>query len=533
MPVGQSYKRSRLQETWDAIVIGSGIGGLTVAAFLAQAGQRVLVLEKHSTAGGATQTFKRAGYEWDAGLHYIGQVHRPNSGLRRIFDYISNGELEWDPMPDVYNTIVVGDKAYEYLSGEVAFADRMKLYFPNEVEAIDAYLGLVNHVNRSARMFFAHRTLPPAVANSAYDDMCTPFREYSDRTVVDVLSELTDDIDLIAVLCGHCGDYSLSPGKASFAVHAMLIRHYIDGASYPRGGSGQLAETIASVIESAGGEILVGAEVTSILLDDTHAAAGVEMADDRIFRARAVISDAGITPTLGGLLPASHGSDTAREVLNECTAVGPSLPWVVLNIGIAESAADLGLPRGNIWIHPEPDIDAHLEAFERKPATSPMPLFFITFPSAKDSTWDDRHPGRSTIDIAGVTSWALFEQFSGTAWMNRGAEYEAIKSRLIDELLEQVYRFCPQVRGKIDHTELATPLSFNHFLGRSHGDFMSLAASPARFAIPNLGAHSGIENLYLAGQDVAAAGVVGATQGGVLAASAVLGRNVLDDMAQA
>ncbi|WP_338889410.1 hypothetical protein [Rhodococcus sovatensis] len=162
-----------------------------------------------------------------------------------------------------------------------------------------------------------------------------------------------------------------------------------------------------------------------------------------------------------------------------------------------------------------------------------MPLFFLTFPSVKDSTWEARHPNRATIDIAGVTSWSLFEKFSDTAWMNRGVEYEALKSRLIDELLDQVYHFCPQVRGKIDHTELATPLSFNHFLGRSHGDFMSLAASPARFAIRDLGAHSGVPGLYLAGQDVAAAGVVGATQGGIIAASAVLGRNAIEDMVSA
>ncbi|MFM9559395.1 oleate hydratase, partial [Streptomyces caniscabiei] len=62
MGIGESYHRSTAGQAWDAIVIGSGIGGLTTAAFLARTGQRVLVLEKHSTAGGATQTFRRAGY---------------------------------------------------------------------------------------------------------------------------------------------------------------------------------------------------------------------------------------------------------------------------------------------------------------------------------------------------------------------------------------------------------------------------------------------------------------------------------------
>ena len=95
--------------------------------------------------------------------------------------------------------------------------------------------------------------------------MCEPFRAYSDRTVSEVLSELTDSETLKTVLAGHCGDYSLAPGRASFAVHAMLIRHYIDGASFPVGGSARLAQTAADVICRAGGAVLVAADVASSL----------------------------------------------------------------------------------------------------------------------------------------------------------------------------------------------------------------------------------------------------------------------------
>jgi all-trans-retinol 13,14-reductase len=101
---------------------------------------------------------------------------------------------------------------------------------------------------------------------------------------------------------------------------------------------------------------------------------------------------------------------------------------------------------------------------------------------------------------------------------------------LTEELLGQVFRFCPQLEGRIDHTELATPLSFNHFLGREKGDFMSLAHTPQRFALRDLGAHTHIPGLLLTGQDVASAGVSGAIMGGVVAASAALERDVLQDL---
>jgi all-trans-retinol 13,14-reductase len=85
MTTGIPYKQATLGEVWDAIVIGSGIGGLTAAVLLgAHAGKRVLVLERHYEAGGFTHTFHRPGYEWDVGLHYIGRCRMsvPRCGAR-------------------------------------------------------------------------------------------------------------------------------------------------------------------------------------------------------------------------------------------------------------------------------------------------------------------------------------------------------------------------------------------------------------------------------------------------------------------
>ena len=72
----KSYKQDKIQGNFDAIIIGSGLGGMATAAFLAKEGKKVLVLEKHYTPGGFTHVFTRRGYEWDVGLHYVGEVNR-------------------------------------------------------------------------------------------------------------------------------------------------------------------------------------------------------------------------------------------------------------------------------------------------------------------------------------------------------------------------------------------------------------------------------------------------------------------------
>ena len=90
----QSYKKQTiLTQKYDTIIIGSGIGSLTTAAILAKEGQKVLVLERHYIAGGFTHVFKRKGFEWDVGIHYIGEVQRENSIIKKIFDYISDNQF--------------------------------------------------------------------------------------------------------------------------------------------------------------------------------------------------------------------------------------------------------------------------------------------------------------------------------------------------------------------------------------------------------------------------------------------------------
>jgi all-trans-retinol 13,14-reductase len=205
----------------------------------------------------------------------------------------------------------------------------------------------------------------------------------------------------------------------------MLIRHYIDGASFPVGGSTRLAQTAAYVIRRANGAVLVAAEVASVALDDDGRAIGVVMYDGRYLQAKAVISDAGALNTLTQLLP-PDSTDTG--LIESLRSVGPSQLWVVLNIGIRQSDAELNFGRSNIWIHRGDDIDAAIADYEADPENRPMPLYFLTFPSVKDPSWPERHPGRATVDIAGMTTWKLFEPFADTAWMDRGEDYAKLKT---------------------------------------------------------------------------------------------------------
>ena len=125
--------------------------------------------------------------------------------------------------------------------------------------------------------------------------------KYSDRTTLDVLSSLTNNKKLIGVLTGQWGDYGLPPGQSSFAMHALVAHHYLDGGNYPRGTSRKIAETISDFIEKNGGKLVTNAAVKKIKTHKNDAIAVIMENGDEI-ESKKIISSIGVVNTLNNLL---------------------------------------------------------------------------------------------------------------------------------------------------------------------------------------------------------------------------------------
>jgi all-trans-retinol 13,14-reductase len=516
--IGRRYRPGRLNGPYDALVIGSGIGGLTTASLLAELGWRVAVLEQHYTAGGATHSYERAGYEWDVGVHYLGDMGARTT-VRRLMDFLTQGQLDWAPMDAHYDRFFIGDRVYDAVAGREAFRDNLVAHFPREARAIDRYLQLLGEVSRGMRTFTLDRTLPPWVAAVAGPLLRRRLPRSFDRTTWDVLSELTDDPELIAVLTGQWGDLGLPPRQSSFVIQALIAKHYLHGGFYPVGGAWRIADTILPRIRATGGEVFTYARVEQVLVREGRAR-GVRMADGTEIAAGCVISDAGAVNTFARLLPADvaqvHGYDRLLE------RVKPSIGHLGVYIGLQGTAEEFSLPKTNYWIYPGNDHDAALERFLADP-NGPFPAVYISFPSAKDPDFARRHPGKATIEIVAPAPYEIFAPWAERTWGQRGDDYTALKRSYGERLLEYLYDKVPQVRGRIDYWEVSTPLSMKWFCGWERGELYGLDHDPSRMRQGWLRPRTKVPGLWLTGQDIMSCGVSGAMMGGLASATAIGG----------
>jgi all-trans-retinol 13,14-reductase len=512
--IGRRYRANRLAPQYDMLVVGSGIGGLTTAACLSRMGKKVCVLEQHYTAGGFTHSYDRNGYEWDVGVHYIGDMGSPHTMGRRLFDYITDGELAWAPMADNFDRIFLGQEHYDLVAGKAAYRDALVAAFPAEQQAIDSYLTYMRAVKSGVRLHTLKKVLPGWMARvlAKYQARKTP--PWFNSTTREVLESLTSNQKLIAVLTGQWGDNGLPPARSSFIIHSMIAQHYMHGGYYPVGGASRMAQTIIPVIQQAGGEVFTYASVEKILVGE-RGVTGVRMADGTDINAPIVISNAGVFNTFEYLLDESVPQRAAY--LERLGNVEPSMSSICLYIGLQETAEDLGLPKTNLWIYPSEHYEAELAAFEADPEAD-FPLVYVSFPSAKDPSFTTRYPGRSTIEIVAPGPHAWFAPWADKPWGKRGEDYEALKERLSQRLLRKLYEKMPELEGKVDFYELSTSLSTNYFCRYKHGEIYGIDHTPQRFEQDWLKPKTDIPGLYLTGQDVLTCGVVGAMVGGLLTA---------------
>ena len=436
----------------DAIVIGSGIGGLVTATQLAAKGAKVLVLERYLIPGGSAGYFERQGYRFDVGASMIfglGQNGTTNLLTRALSAVNVSQEAIADPvqihyhLPQGLNLKV--DRVYE------KFLQNLIAHFRHEEQGIRRFYDECQKVFKCLnsmdllsleepryllRVFFQH---PLA---------CLGLVKYLPQNAGDFARRYIKDPQLLKFIDMECYCWSVVPADMTPMINAGMVfsdRHY-GGVNYPKGGVGQIAQKLVEGLEKAGGKIQYQARVTKILTEQGKAV-GVQLANGKVYRGKRIVSNATRWDTFEQLLPAEEMPDNEKK-WQQNYQKSPS--FLSLHIGVKESV----LPTGTECHH------ILLEDWEKM--TAAEGTVFVSIPTLLD-------PG---LAPSGYHIIHAFTPHWIDNWQELSvSEYEAKKEEAAWRIIDRLEKIFPGLDAGLDYLEVGTPRTHRRFLGREDGTY--------------------------------------------------------------
>ncbi|WP_035855821.1 2Fe-2S iron-sulfur cluster-binding protein [Cryptosporangium arvum] len=472
-------------ERYDAVVIGSGLGGLAAARALAQFGSaRVLVLEQHYTLGGMTHEFSRDGrFEFPTGMHYLG------AGSEPFLAFLTDGRAQFAPLPDEFEVLHFEDFEFSVPASGERFRARLKERFPREAGNVDRFFTSVARARTGLAARNVFSSFPAAVRRLGFP-LVERLYPATYRTLQDELARHFRDPGIRAVLAARWELYGTPPDRGAFGYHASVpMTYYLNGGTHPVGGPKQISGLIIESLERRGVLLRARQRVTRILTERGRAA-GVEVEDrttgDRYeVRTPTVVSAIGVRNTyalLGAEVPALPAEKST----------------LMLFAGLNTSPAAFGLRGENHWFIGDDSL-------------------YVSFASLNDPA-----ARFHTVEILQLIDADQVDAWRGTTADTRPAAYRTFKDDTVRRLIGRLDARWPGFADTVVSTELATPLSFETYQRSPRGAFYGLSATPERLRSKVAGCRTPVKGVVVAGQDAWNAGVVAAAAGGFMAANAVL-----------
>jgi len=454
---------------FDDLVIGSGMGGLTVAALLANAGRRVLVLEAHDVPGGYAHTFRMRDYRFCAQVHYVFGCGEGET-IHRLLDAL--GLVDQVPFvrldPEGFDHVVIAGQRHRIPNGLSKSRDRLIHRYPWAAQPIRAYFDVVRTIADELERLdvlperFSLSLLPAVVR-------CRHLLRYMRWTLDDLYDSVGMPMLLRGVLAGQCGDYLLPPRDVSLLLHVALVANYDRGAYYPRHHYFHFVESIAEAVRSREGcAILFEHEVERIHTEGERVV-GVTTRDGQRFTADRYVSN--VDPRRTAELAGGALQRKSRLLDYDYSSGTFTMYLGVRGLDLREH----GFGSHNVWRYPHADLNrVYDDQLLRHDLSDPW--LFLSTPTLHSGEPGLCPEGDQILEVATSCD---YDRFANLRRSDRPA-YNREKKRIRDTILDLIQaEYVPGLRDHLVMRVTGTPVTNERYCFAPKGNSYGSALTPA------------------------------------------------------
>ena len=478
-------------------IIGAGLGGLTAGALLAKRGFRITVIEKHFIVGGCATVFQRkGGFTCEVGLHEMDDVY--GDPLKRsTFDELGvYGAVSFVEPNEFFSVRFSEDFEFTMPHNKREAIDSLVNVFPNEKSSILKYFDTI------AKLAKEYRTLLQGLSFS--DKAFFPLRfptlwRYRNESVLSAFNKLFSNKALQLILDTNIGYYHHKPSELSFIYHAIAQHGYFEGGgAFIKGGSQQLSNHLANVIEAHGGTIYTSAKAVSA--DSNHV----------YFVRKGERGQIPYDVLISNLSP----MDTYALFGMRSTPafpIGTSLFTVYL--GFSKPLNERYGPQAYSRFFFDGISSLEDQEHMRSKPLAERGFVFVDYSQIASGLTPANKSFGAVVTVDDINSWDKSDKKA----------YRARKEVLAAAFISRLEQAYPGIAGIVEYKEAATPLTIRRYIGTPGGTPYGFAPLPSRiFRVPRVKS-ARLKNVYFVGQWVIGGGFSPAIISGKLAADAISG----------
>lgn len=447
-------------KSYDVIIIGAGMGGLSAATKLALSGKRVLVLEKHNLPGGCATSFRRGRFEFEASLHEMCQMGKGefNGAVRQVVEEYGL-DVEWVSVNEAFNSVCTDPEngfSVSLPTGVQNFLDEMERLVPGSYRSMSTVLELGRMLSEGVGWLRAHNNEPGAAAKVSMLLKYHDLMKVVPVTVEDMLDRIGVPEKAKRIYESYWDYIAADSSKMSFAVYTFMVYTYLTQKPHiARLRSHEISLAFDRRIRELGGEIWYNCPVKKINVDNS-AVTGIELANGEKIRCRRVISN--LMPTVVFDRMIEHDKIPERD-LRAMNARELAQSAFTIYLGLDATKEELGIKGYDTFVRSDSDP---AKQYESARTIETHGDYCVTI--LNEAIPDCSPEGTCIVQFSKFYSDDAFKDVTEE-------EYFKLKDRIAQETIEHYEKtFNVNLHDHIEEIVISSPVTWARYIGTPRGD---------------------------------------------------------------